>query len=313
MMGGAIEFETYIDVSKVSAGEPYLIYPSIYPAPQNQNDEMTPGLAFYGKLFKKLSHSTVGIGSLALAYFNRSLLTFSGVLSNFVYPNAIYGKSLFDKFAECLGNAVQGISRSVHDARQRFHHSEEENNKRRWDFYTFFAEHYSKNVNGTIVNASDRALYALNQCNVDDSKGSRDSGIRKFDDMSIAKLSERFTHGFGGRNATADAQSLFSSEFSTPSICNSFLTILHNLIIGKINSRESNTTTDNCAKMQWFIGTETMGALRSIDSLLTYTSVIASLIKQLSFYDLDEDTERTYIARDPAEPYMGIQPPDDSF
>lgn len=312
MMGGAIEFETYIDVSKVSAGEPYLIYPSIYPAARNADDDIAPGLAFYGKIFKKLSHTVAGIGSLALAYFNRSLLTFSGVLSNFVYPNAIYGKSLFDKFTECLGNAFQGISRNVHDARHRHHYSDEENNKKRWDFYTFFAENFAKRVNGTILNASERALYPLNQCNVDDSRGSRDSGIRKFDDMSIIKLSERFTHGFGGRNATANAQSMFSSEFTTPSICNSFLTILHNLIIGKINARENNTTNDNLAKMQWFIGTETMGALRSIDSLLTYTSVIASLIKQLSFYDLDDDTERTYIARDPAEPYMGVQP-EDSF
>ena len=138
----------------------------------------------------------------------------------------------------------------------------------------------------------------------------RTQGIRVFDNMTIAKLAETFTHDFAGNGASAtrNIQSRLSSEFTAPSICNSFLTILHNLLIGKTNTKGAPATEDRLAKMEWFIGTETMGALRSIDALLTYTSVIASLIKQLSFYDMDEDEERTYIPRDPAEPFMGVSP-----
>ena len=307
MLGGDINFMAYIDKDKVSSGEPYKIYPAIYPTIDTAG-EPAPGLSFYSTLFRPLSHTVESIGSLALVYFNRSLLTFSGILSNFVYPNAIYGKSIFDKFASGLSNAINSISRNVYDHSKKLY-SESETTKRRWDFYTLYAENFSKIINNTVVNASDRAFYALNQCMFDRDHHIRTEGIREFDKMTIANLATSFTHDFAGRAAaTENVQSKLSSEFTAPSICNSFLTILHNLLIGKTNARGGAETTDELAKMEWFIGTDTMGTLRSIDALLTYTSVIASLIKQLSFYDMDEDEERTYIPRDPAEPFMGVEP-----
>ncbi len=305
MLGGDIRFMSYIDRYNISAGEPYKIYPSIYPTAEIDGTT-TPGLKFYNKLFKTINKSVESIGSLALVYFNRSLLTFSGILSNFVYPNAIYGKSIFDRFAHGLSSAISAVSRRVYDAGKKLY-SESEATKRRWDFYSLYAENFSKNINGEYINASDRAFYALNQCMFDVAHSTRTQGVREFDKMTIANLATSFTHGFGGA-ATEKVQSKLSSEFTAPSICNSFLTILHNLLIGKTNDKGRPATTDELAKMEWFIGTDTMGTLRSIDALLTYTSVIASLIKQLSFYDMDEDEERTYIPRDPAEPFMGVEP-----
>ncbi len=310
MLGGDITFTTYINKDNISAGEPYKIYPAIYPTAEGES-----GLAFYNKLFRTLKTTSESIGSLALTYFNRSLLTFSGVLSNFVYPNAIYGKSIFNKFAEGLGNAIGKVATNVYNSSTKLY-SESESVKRRWDFYTLYAENFSKEIDGRIVNVSDRTLYALNQCMFkpkgDDN--TRKSGIRKFEEMTVANLAESFTHGYRtGIPATTNVQSKLSSEFTAPSICNSFLTILHNLIIGKTNDKSSTEANDDLAHMEWFMGTETMGALRSIDALLTYTSVIASLIKQLSFYDMDEGMERTYIPRDPAEPFMGVEPNVDKF
>lgn len=310
MLGGDITFTTYINKDNISAGEPYKIYPAIYPTTDGES-----GLAFYNKLFRTLKTTSESIGSLALTYFNRSLLTFSGVLSNFVYPNAIYGKSIFNKFAEGLGNAIGKVAKSVYTSSTKLF-SESESVKRRWDFYTLYAENFCKEINGQIVNVSDRTLYALNQCMFEAKGGdnTRKSGIRKFEEMTVANLAESFTHGYRtGTSATANVQGKLSSEFTAPSICNSFLTILHNLIIGKTNDKSSTEARDDLAHMEWFMGTETMGALRSIDSLLTYTSVIASLIKQLSFYDMDEGMERTYIPRDPAEPFMGVEPNVDKF
>ena len=308
MLGGDINFVSYIDKDKVAAGEPYKIYPSIYPTIES-GDATTPGLKFYTKLFRNITKTTESIGSLALVYFNRTLLTFSGILSNFVYPNAIYGKSIFDRFADGLSKAISKISEKVYTNGKKLY-SESEATKRRWDFYSLYAENFSKQVDTTYINASDRAFYAINQCMFDKDHTTRNHGIRKFDEMTITNLAGTFTHDFAnnGTNITTNIQSKLSSEFTAPSICNSFLTILHNLLIGKVNAKNTNDTKDNLAKMEWFIGTDTMGALRSIDVLLTYTSVIASLIKQLSFYDMDEDEERTYIPRDPAEPFMGIEP-----
>ena len=312
MLGGDIAFTSYIDIYKVSAGEPYKIYPAIYPTVEGASG-LTPGLSFYTKLFRTINNTTKSIGSLALAYFNRSLLTFSGVLSNFVYPNAIYGKSIFNKFAEGLSMAIGKVAKNVYDNSKKLY-SESESVKRRWDFYTLYAENFSKEINGEVTNASDRAFYALNQCMFNDAHNTRDSGIRKFEEMTVAKLAESFTHGYlSGSTATTNVQSKLCSEFTAPSICNSFLTILHNLIIGKTNDKSSTTTSNELAHMEWFMGTDTMGALRSIDALLTYTSVIASLIKQLSFYDMDEGMERTYVTRDPAEPFMGVEPDTDKF
>jgi hypothetical protein len=307
MLGGDINFMAYIDKDKVSSGEPYKIYPAIYPTIET-GGTTAPGLSFYTKLFRSISHTTNSIGSLALVYFNRSLLTFSGILSNFVYPNAIYGKSIFNRFANGLSKAISDISQKVYNSAKKIY-SETEATKRRWDFYTLYAENFSKNINDEFINASDRAFYALNQCMFDDTHKTRTNGVREFDKMTIANLATTFTHDFAGRAAaTENVQSKLSSEFTAPSICNSFLTILHNLLIGKTNDRTRMATTDDLAKMEWFIGTDTMGTQRSIDVLLTYTSVIASLIKQLSFYDMDEDEERTYIPRDPAEPFMGVEP-----
>ena len=309
MLGGDITFTSYIDVDKVSAGEPYMIYPAIYPTIEG-TDKSTLGLTFYTKLFRTIKNTSSSIGSLALAYFNRSLLTFSGVLSNFVYPNAIYGKSIFNKFAEGLSKAIGKVASNVYTNSKKLY-SESESVKRRWDFYTLYAENFSKEVNGEVINVSDRAFYALNQFMFDNK--TRDKGIREFEKMTVANLAASFTHGYNGGTATKNIQSKLSSEFTAPSICNSFLTILHNLIIGKTNDKSSATTKDELAHMEWFMGTDTMGALRSIDALLTYTSVIASLIKQLSFYDMDEGMERTYVTRDPAEPFMGVEPDTDKF
>ena len=307
MLGGDIDFMAYIDKDKVSSGEPYKIYPAIYPT-IDTGSAATPGLKFYTKLFRSISRTTKSIGSLALVYFNRSLLTFSGILSNFVYPNAIYGKSIFNRFANGLSSAISTISSNVYDHAKKLY-SESEATKRRWDFYSLYAENFSKTIDNEVINASDRAFYALNQCMFDNDHATRDAGIRKFDEMTIANLATSFTHSFvRPADATKNVQSKLSSEFTAPSICNSFLTILHNLLIGKTNTKGKAETTNELAKMEWFIGTDTMGTLRSIDVLLTYTSVIASLIKQLSFYDMDEDEERTYIPRDPAEPFMGVEP-----
>ena len=296
MLGGSLEFDKYISRDNIAAGEPYKIYPHIYPT-----SDGVPGLTFYGKLFKTITRTTKSIGSLALAYFNRSLLTFSGILSNLVYPNAIYGKSLFNHFADALGKAVGDIDQNVYGDKFISNSTDKEAIKNRWQFYVQYISHFSEKLNDTVkVTASERALYALNQCCIDNTKKTAKDGIRKFNEMTI--------NGFVNRMVgKGNDQSRLCSEFTAPSICNSFMTILHNLILGKTNDNKDNVDPA-LSRMEWFMGTETMGTLRSVDVLLTYTSVVASLIKQLSFFDMDENMERPYIPRDPAEPYMGIKP-----
>ena len=307
MLGGDITFNTYIDIANVAAGDPYKIYPHIYPV----TEAAESGLKFYEKLFRSITKSASSIGALALAYFNRTLLTFSGVLSNYVFPNSTYGKAIFNKFAFGISDAIRDLKDITDDAiwSQRSKISDSEITKKRWEFYLKYIQNFSvkDTNNGAIINASDRAFYALNQCLFKPAATMASDGIRKFDEMSIASLSTTLT------DANSSYQSLICSEFTAPSICNSFLTILHNLILGKENRKGG--TVDESAKrtgMQWFMGTETMGALRTFDTLLTYTSVLSSLVKQLSFFDMDEDMERTYVTREPAEPYMGVEP-DDKF
>ena len=306
MLGGDITFNTYIDTENVAAGDPYKIYPHIYPVSEGAES----GLKFYEKLFRSITKSSASIGALALAYFNRTLLTFSGVLSNYVFPNSTYGKAIFNKFAFGISDAINEL-KDITDKEiwtQQSKISDSELTKNRWEFYLKYIKSFSVKdaTNGAIINASDRAFYALNQCLFKPHTTAAD-GVRKFDEMTIASLATKLT------DANSSYQSLICSEFTAPSICNSFLTILHNLILGKENKK--NGTVDESAKrtgMQWFIGTETMGALRTIDTLLTYTSVLSSLVKQLSFFDMDEGMERTYVTREPAEPYMGVEP-DDKF
>ena len=312
MLGGSV-FDIYINTDGISAGEPYKIYPNIY----RTTDDAT-GLTFYGTLFKQLSRTTHPIGALALAYFNRSLLTFSGVLSNYVYPNAIYGKGLFDKFSSSLSEVIANVSDKVTGDVWKTKYSDSDVIKNRWDFYSSYIQYFAKKVKDTniVINASDRALSPLNQCLTTTphttNKEVLDKAIvRNFDAMTIHNLATT-TYKISEPTVKENYQNMLSAEYTAPSICNSFLTILHNLIIGKTNAKDPETSRD-LSKMEWFIGTETMGVIRSVDSLLTYTAILSSLIKQLSFFDMDEDMERTYVTRDPAEPFMGIKPDDDRF
>ncbi len=306
MLGGAITFDSYIDPSNATGGEPYKIYPSIYPVSKDAPHDT--GLKFYSKLFRSISATTKNLGTLALAYFNRSLLTFSGVLSNYVFPNSIYGKGIFNKFSIGLSEAVEKIvDITTGDTwKDKARISDSDITKSRWKFYTKYISNFAvkDNESNAVINASDRMLYPLNQSTVKATNNTIKTGIRKFDEMTIEKMSKT-------ADDATDYQNMLSSEFTAPSICNSFLTILHNLILGKENTKDGKATEGSkLTGMQWFMGTDTMGALRSLDSLLTYTSVLSSLVKQLSFFDMDENMERTYVTREPVEPYMGIEPED---
>ena len=296
MMGGAVPFGEYVDYEAATGGEPYEIYKKIYPCEEDINYK----LPFYDRMFRGIARSKLDITSLALKYFNRTMISFGGILSNFLFPNAIYGEA-------CFNNFVAEFARTIHDT-ALFDDTTIKNNysteydsvgENRWKFYKVLLEHFAKSgPNGQYRNASSAAFYYTNQ--LPDAGGSPEKNVRLMKDMRISEFVNRFT-------AAQDKHSMLASEYTMPSICNSYLSYMHNILVGKSNQAGSNLIEPKNTNLAHIINTDAMGIMRSIDSSLTYLSAVANLVKYMSFYDVDEKRERPYASVVSPEPYAGVE------
>ena len=296
MMGGAIPFGEYVDYEAATGGEPYEIYKKIYPC----EEDISYKLPFYDRMFRGVARSKLDITSLALKYFNRTMISFGGILSNFLFPNAIYGEA-------CFNNFVAEFSRTVHDT-ALFEDASFKNNygteydsvgENRWKFYKVLLEYFAKSgPNGQYRNASNAAFYYTNQ--LPDAGGSPEKNVRLMKDMRITEFVNRFT-------AAQDKHSMLASEYTMPSICNSYLSYMHNILVGKSNQAGSDLIEAKNTNLAHIINTDAMGIMRSIDSSLTYLSAVANLVKYMSFYDVDEKRERPYAGIATPEPYAGVE------
>ena len=296
MMGGAVPFGEYVNYEAAAGGEPYEIYKKIYPC----EEDIGYKLPFYDRMFRGVARSKLDITSLALKYFNRTMISFGGILSNFLFPNAIYGEA-------CFNNFVAEFAKTIHDT-ALFEDASFKNNygteydsvgENRWKFYKFLLEYFAKSgPNGQYRNASNAAFYYTNQ--LPDAGGIQENNVRLMKDMRIAEFVKRF-------DAAKDKHSMLASEYTMPSICNSYLSYMHNILVGKSNKAGSDLIEEKNTNLAHIIDTDAMGIMRSIDSSLTYLSAVANLVKYMSFYDVDEKRERPYAGIATPEPYAGVE------
>ena len=287
MVGGTHQ-KDFINMNEISSGDPYQIYPRMY-----LNKDNTLKLGFYEKIHKSISKSSDSIYSLAMRYFNRTPISFSGLFSNFLFPNCLYSNLVYNSYAERFSEIINtfntnDITGNVKGNKNMFSELNELS-RNRFNFYANYIVYYYNYASGGVV--SDYAASGVYQypVNTEDK-----SIIRKADSFTIKNMAQALIDNPGYKMV---------SQFSAPSICPTFMAYLTNLLVGKSNTEDK--IDNNFANLDWLFQTDALGIYRSLDGMLTYISAIVAIVKYMSIYDIKNDEEVPYASVTPSEPYAG--------
>lgn len=262
----------YSDIHKAIPGDPYVIYTDIY----GKDDE---NLKWYSDLFRKIDTDKNTIFALTMKYFNKTPISFASIYSQFLFPNCVFGSASFKSFVKKMADVI----------------------RRQLDINKLIDE------NKTIDMDRHKVLFIREFLTNFENNGHLVSDLCKQPWYDVKSKKYRKDDKFTFENVYGEMRRInenyrtqyLASIYTRPTIASSFFSQLVDIINGK----EVEEQGENNTSLIYLLDTYLFGMIKSLDSIVTYMSVISMLVKYLSYYDSKEFVDKPYTSVEIQEPF----------
>jgi hypothetical protein len=275
LYGGSNNIIDYNNLVAASIGRPHEMYPVLYPT---SDDVESVSYGMYRRIIGRTTilHKSADLTSdpslafgLALQYFNKTPISFTAILNNYIYPGIIYGAASFRAFIHDFAKTIK--------ENEFVGQKDDTNNINKAKNNVIF--NYLSNFGNTTENKDGNTALEI----IDDTLNQNKNNLEN--DGSYINICKEF-------DRAQDKMKVCGNVYNGASIGSNFFNNMLNSI-GKPKS-----------DVHLIFGTDFYTSLMHIDAACTYVSMLTSLVKYISYYSFRTKSQEYYSNVEQPEPYQ---------